>query len=68
MVLKTWDKRADITCDSCNKAISGDYQLVENTKNHGSSFFTFHQTPLDCANAIEPVVIKFRKDKHNGYL
>lgn len=68
MVLKSWDKRADLVCDSCNKAISGEYNLVENTKNSSATFFVFHMTPLDCAYAIEPMKIKLRRDANHGQL
>jgi hypothetical protein len=67
MVLKTWDKRGDLVCDSCNKGISGEYNLLSKG-NNSASYFVFHLTPQECADAIEPVKVKIRREAHNGHL
>lgn len=67
VVLKSWDKTGDLICDSCNKMIVGDYNLVSHT-NGSSTFEVFHLTPMDCAYADAPIKISRRRNKGHGNL
>lgn len=67
MVLKTWQPDdIDLMCDSCNKEITGDYNLVAN-KNNKASFEVFHLTALECAYAPEPIRMRARGKRGSKY-
>jgi hypothetical protein len=48
-------------CDSCHKEVTGEVKIVlSNMRGWGvtrKAEQRFHATPLDCANADEPVII-----------
>ena len=50
-----------IMCNSCHKEVTGEVKIVlSNKKGWGVTHKTeqyFHATPIDCANAVEPVII-----------
>lgn len=57
-----------VMCDSCHKEIKDEVTVVKtNGKGWANRFKSenhFHRTPLDCANAVEPIKIQSRYAMH----